>query len=489
MRREQIMKFIAPTKFGVSTLMVLVMTVVMTILISWGLPAQSAAQDVSSVNASAADTSNCGVRSVLEFVRYLGAPLQQERILALNRAYPQAQVTMSDVQKAAKSMGLILEGVKANLDELQAKQQPFIAVLPDHFVFIEKVENEWVRYSEGAGFLIRSRADFEKEFQNMALILGPSQEKNILQIAPAIVNWDKVPFGTPEKDIEVKLYNKGTVPLSIREISTSCSCTMASPWPGQILPSQSVSLQVSVHLPDAGTFSNIVTVVSDAKFPHQYISIFGRVENDVRLDPARLTFGEIVINHKAERILILRDVDGKLPRPLKVATTSPFLSAQLVEREKDTFEVRVKLLAPSQSSEVNANVLIGGETESNLSKPQSRVVEVPIQASIVPMVKVYPQRVIFGSVTEQRPSRTLQIMRWDNKPFEVMGIVAPNFLTCDTTPANDKRTAWSIKVRLDATKAVSQVSEKILIKTEMRGENGNVESDETLVPVVALIQR
>ena len=430
--------------------------------------------DVSSVTSALVDAPNCGVQSVLSLAGVLGKMPNQIQSDALCKTYPQAEISMFDVQQAAKQVGISMEGVKATLPELEKRGQPFIAVLPNHFAFVERIEGDWVRYQVGEGFQVESRAQFEGKYQGKALVLAQGQSSNALRVSPSIVYWEKVPFGAPEKTTTVTLTNTGNTPLALGKISTSCSCTVPSNLPDQILPGQSVPMEISVKLPFSGEFNNNVIIPLKTSGSYQMVSVFGRVETDVSLNPAQVGFGEVVVSSSPTKTLTLRDVDHKLPRPLQVKTTDGNISATLTLQAPDVWEIAVKLDA-SQLGDVDAGLLISGPDK------ESRVVRVPIKARVVPMTRARPEQVVFGSVAPEGATRRLQIFRQDRQPFEVTGIEAPPYLTHELEAANARHTEWTARVSIDPAKAPAQVSDVILVKTRRDGK------DETIsVAVLAL---
>ena len=381
---------------------------------------------------------------------------------------------MFDVQQAASQMGISLDGVKSTLPELKKRGRPFIAVLPNHFVCVERIEGSWVRYIEGTNFLIEPLTEFEVKYQGRALVLASEEKPSVLQISPTIVYWNNLPFGSSEKVATVTLTNTSDSAIAIEDISTSCSCTVPSQWPRQISPGQSVPLQITMRLPDSGSFSQTVTIRPQDQTPIQFVSLFGRVETDISLNPAQVGFGEIVTGSSPTKTLTLRDVDHKLPRPLQVKTTDANISATLAPQETDVWKIAVKLDA-SQLGDVDAGLLISGPDKD------SRVVRVPIKARVVPMTRARPEQVVFGSVAPEGATRRLQIFRQDRQPFEVTGIEAPPYLRAELEAANARRTEWTARVSIDPTKAPAQVSDKIAVKTRRDGK------DETIyVSVLAL---
>ena len=204
------------------------------------------------------------------------------------------------------------------------------------------------------------------------------------------------------------------------------------------------------------------------------VSVFGRVETDISLNPAQVGFGEVVVSSSPTKTLTLRDVDHKLPRPLQVKTTDGNISATLTPQETDVWEIAVKLDA-TQLGDVDAGLLISGPDK------ESRVVRVPIKARVVPMTRVRPEQIVFGSVALEGATRRLQISRQDRQVFEVTGIEAPSYLRTELEAANARHTEWTARVSIDPSKAPAQVSDKIVVKTRRDGK------DETIsVAVLAL---
>ena len=417
---------------------------------------------------------NCGVQSVLNIARFVGKAPDNGQILNLNQTYSQLEISMFDVQQAAKQIGVSLEGVKATLSELEKRKQPFIAVLPNHFICVERVEGDWVRYSEAGGFIIEPLIQFAAKYQGKALVLVPQNNSGVLEVSPSIVCWNNLPFGSSEKVANIELTNTGDAPIAVKDISTSCSCTVPSQWPREILPGQVIPLQITMSLPTSGEFSQRVTIRSEDSQPIHTISLFGRVETDVSLNPAQVSFSDVVTGSSIIKTLILRDIDHKLPRPLKVATTADNLTATLTPQGEDVWEIGVTLAA-SQLGDIDAGLLISGPDK------ESRVVRVPIKARVVPMTRARPEQVIFGSVSAEGATRRLQIFRQDRQPFEVTGIEAPPYLRAELEAANTRHTEWTARVSIDPSKAPAQVSDKIAVKTRHDGK------DETIyISVLAL---
>jgi peroxiredoxin Q/BCP len=421
---------------------------------------------------------NCGVRSVFNLARHIGKAPNQVQEDDLCKAYPNEQVSMLDVQNAAKRLGIELEGMKATLQEMEARGEPFIAVLPNHFTFVERVEGKWVRYAEDGGLLVRPRELFEKEYQGKSLALAPGAAVNSLKISPAVVEWEKAPTGVLQKTAEITLSNTGNKPIHIENINTSCSCTVPSGGPKVIAPGQKVPLTVTVKVPEWGTFMQSVTVQSDAVYSRQSVTLMGSVESDVVLAPQQLQYGDIVVGKKAVKSVVLRDLDRKLPRPLRVSTASALATAKLITQDENNWSVEVTLDAPTLPAFIDTELLISG------AGANSRVLHVPIKARAVPMTRTRPEQVVFGSVTSEVATRTFQLYRQDGRPFEVTGVKAPGYLKCETEPVTQRRNEWRVKVQITSALAPAQVTDSLVFTTTSEGSK-----EEISVPVLGLIEK
>ena len=419
---------------------------------------------------------NCGVRSVLNLANYLGQVPSNKQTSQLCETYPQSSISMYSVQQAACQLGIPLQGEKVTLDELEKSQQPFIAVLPDHFVFVERVDGPWVLYIESNGLEIRSRASFAQDYRGIALVLA-DDAKNILHISSAVVDWGKIPAGTVEKKVIVTLTNTGNKPVDIKNITTSCSCTVTSQWPAQIASGQKVPLTITVQLPDSGEFSKAVTIFSNAIYPSQFIWLRGEVESDLQFAPAQLNFGDVAEGHIAMKTLAFQDKYHKMPRPFKVSTSSPDFTAELKPQADDSWNVAVTLNAPAKPSSVATELLISG------IKPGSRIVHIPVTATIVPMTRSRPEQAIFGSVDGVTATRILQIFRQDNQPFEITGIKSPNYLHSDFKPINSQHTEWQVSLKLTSAQAPDHVQTQLTISTKCKNMLSSLS-----VPVLAIVR-
>jgi ABC-type bacteriocin/lantibiotic exporter with double-glycine peptidase domain len=162
---------------------------------------------------------NCGVQSALSLAvvqnRTVSAELQQQLI----KAYPETAISLAEVKRIAKSLGIEMTGVKVTLDELTAMQQPAIVHLtqPDHFVLMVDGTAENIRLLEQpqAKVSVVPRAGIERRFDGYALILTPApDDRPRVQFDRTDVVFENI--GTAEKiEREFKFTNIGQKELIV----------------------------------------------------------------------------------------------------------------------------------------------------------------------------------------------------------------------------------------------------------------------------------
>jgi len=84
----------------------------------------------------------------------------------------------------------------------------------------------------------------------------------------------------PDVTHEFKLKNSGSAPVSIKNASAGCGCTVAN-WPHEpILPGATASISVTFHTKGRpGAFTKMVTVTSDADRATIPLTIKGSVKS------------------------------------------------------------------------------------------------------------------------------------------------------------------------------------------------------------------
>ena len=108
------------------------------------------------------DISSCGLMSAISLARYYGSTINENDLENLHQSYTQNDLSIFDVKEAANKLGVKTDGMKINLEELEALNRPFIALVTNHFVFVESINNKWIRYIDNNIIKIDPKSEFAK---------------------------------------------------------------------------------------------------------------------------------------------------------------------------------------------------------------------------------------------------------------------------------------------------------------------------------------
>ena len=97
------------------------------------------------------------------------------------------------------------------------------------------------------------------------------------------INYGKINKGSNGERIFV-FTNIGDAPLIIKNIQSSCGCTVPKKPEQPIMPGEKGEIKVSYDTKRAGGFSKQITILSNAKTKRKILKIRGYVENGVILE-------------------------------------------------------------------------------------------------------------------------------------------------------------------------------------------------------------
>ena len=98
-----------------------------------------------------------------------------------------------------------------------------------------------------------------------------------------IINYGKINKGSNGERTFV-FTNIGDAPLIIKNVQSSCGCTIPKKPENPIMPGKKGEIKVSYDTKRVGGFSKSITIYSNAKNPRKIIRIKGIVNKDVSLE-------------------------------------------------------------------------------------------------------------------------------------------------------------------------------------------------------------
>ena len=191
--------------------------------------------------------------------------------------------------------------------------------------------------------------------------------------------------------------NTGQADLVISEVKPSCGCTAALLSAETIKPGGRGEIEVSLNPQGRrGKQKLTVSVHSNAK-DHSIVDLTlqGKIKATVAVSPERVFFGSINNQETHEkRVRILDSGDGKF-RILRVETTSPFLTTEVLPLQSDgliTYAVKVRLQPGAPLGKFQEKLIL---YSNDAHRPR---VDVPIEGNVLGPITVYPEHLFFGFV-------------------------------------------------------------------------------------------
>lgn len=239
---------------------------------------------------------NCGVVSVIAFMRVAGLKPTHEEENRLFKTYPQPEVSMAQVQEMARLNGIEMTGVKATLSDLKDLRRPFIIHLtkPDHFVAVDAVTSDGLRVMESTGYGFLNRKEVQKRFQGLSLIPQDALMDNgstSLCLTVDALDYNAGPV-EPRRLLShvFNLKNRGIKPITVSVRDVSCGCTTVTlghavdDTKALIAPGEALDVRVEYSAVTTGNLLQYVTLAtSDERSPVLTLSLRGYVSESTRV--------------------------------------------------------------------------------------------------------------------------------------------------------------------------------------------------------------
>ncbi|APZ46837.1 hypothetical protein BW723_11330 [Polaribacter reichenbachii] len=97
------------------------------------------------------------------------------------------------------------------------------------------------------------------------------------------INYGKIDKGSNGERV-FEFTNVGNKPLIIKDIKSSCGCTVPKKPEKPIMPGEKGEIKVSYDTRRVGGFSKSITIFSNAKNPRKIIRIKGSVNKEISLE-------------------------------------------------------------------------------------------------------------------------------------------------------------------------------------------------------------
>tara|TARA_X000000950_G_C13827948_1_gene624834 strand:+ start:31 stop:435 length:405 start_codon:yes stop_codon:yes gene_type:complete len=114
-------------------------------------------------------------------------------------------------------------------------------------------------------------------------VLSLSTSAQEFKFEKEMINYGKINKGSNGERTFV-FTNVGDKPLIIKDIKSSCGCTVPKKPEAPIMPGKKGEIKVSYDTRRVGGFSKSITIFSNAKNPRKIIRIKGSVNKEISLE-------------------------------------------------------------------------------------------------------------------------------------------------------------------------------------------------------------
>ncbi len=297
----------------------------------------------------------------------------------------------------------------------------------------------------GAGLLVLLALSVRAEAAKDAAV-PPLNQGPLIRVDER--RWEFGEIGEKDKVRRAfRIRNDGTAPLRIKDIDTSCGCTIATPADSVLVPGQETTLEIVFD--PKGKEGEIVQVVAlttnDPAEPRVDLVLHGSVIPDLRVEPRVLDFGDV---RKGQ---------------------TPSLSARLIAQKGVRFEVKNVTGAdnfviwkttriPSADGEVieltatlDPAIGIGiynRKAQINLIHPTKPVERIGVQAKVYSYFIPAEPRIDFLTVKRGRTlTREMKIEADGSRPYKITGAEADSPTLAPTVREEGKGYVLSVAFR------------------------------------------
>lgn len=131
-----------------------------------------------------------------------------------------------------------------------------------------------------------------------------------IESATALYDMGTIPNDAPGEG-EFAIFNRGTAPLVISKVSTSCGCTQGKAVDTTVPPGGQTAIKVTVdpfRIPQFTSRKTLTIITNDPENPQVKVDVVARVEPEIEWDPASLDFGQVERGQAADKTIIVRQL-------------------------------------------------------------------------------------------------------------------------------------------------------------------------------------
>ncbi|HPO17234.1 MAG TPA: DUF1573 domain-containing protein, partial [Candidatus Hydrogenedentes bacterium] len=249
--------------------------------------------------------------------------------------------------------------------------------------------------------------------------------------APKVTSPEPVfEFGDVDADQKVEhdfiIKNEGDAPLDIKNVKTSCGCTVAQPEKKNLAPGEETKIKTTLTLKGRqGAVSKTVTVESnDPRAPMYKLELKGNAVAAITIEPRTVNFGPVSDNEPHTQTVSIKANKPDIKFKIESVDTS---AAQQVKAELKTieegkaYEIAISLAGDLPVGNMNGRITL------KTDDPQRPTLQVNVFAQIVGDLNISPQEINlrFSEDASKKSTQFLRVSAGRVKEFTITEVVAP----------------------------------------------------------------
>lgn len=268
-----------------------------------------------------------------------------------------------------------------------------------------------------------------------------------------IIKNSEYNFGTVAEGVSIThefiVENQGNGPLHIKQIISSCGCTVADVDKKILAPNESTKLRVIFKTSgfSGEKYKTVRLYTNDVGTPEKILTLKGSIVSDVTVMPSRLNYGTQWYKNIKDGMAFLdvlvkaKNSDIKI---LDVFSSSKYLDVKILEKVQDNLKLRVFLKDTIPVGEFRDRVVV------NLSGASKTAIDIPIFARIQGDVSLTPIALYFGTFDGGIKERVVRLNNLSNIPLKVTKISSSESFIKYKLVENEAGKSFDIVLNIDS---------------------------------------
>lgn len=290
-------------------------------------------------------------------------------------------------------------------------------------------------------------------------------KRSKLVIEQSVHNFGSVGQGTLVKH-SFQLKNAGDAELNLQRIVPACGCTATSSSRDIIPPGGEATLDVEFDTTGfSGDKVKIVRVyTNDPDNLSSVVTLKGRVEPDVLVEPVKVNFGKVVSSSLSDgktKEITVQAREGSEVKLGDVHSRSKHLEMTLLESTPQKKRFKLKVLPDVPIGQLRDRVVV------TVSGSKQKSVHIPVFANVTGPVDINPSAVSFGVLEGASTiSRSVRLENRGQSPLKILSLKSQHpAITIDKKTITPGR-VYVLKVSVDPSKVVRDLRSSFEIETD-----------------------